>query len=249
MSQGTPATINPWSDDENARFLRLRMKTFWNLDYFERIILSLLDLPRGGHILDVGCGNGGLSLLLANLRPDLSILGVDVESKPIEDASVYAAGIGLTNLLFEQGNAHNLRFNDAIFDGVVCQTVLTHVRDAQAVVNEMARVLKSGGVFFAAEYINSAMTNYDNVHFDNRDEAWYREYYRINLLFIKGKHALGRGDDTVGVRVPLIATQAGLDVYDVRLNARHARLPAIPPREAEELPRTRQNCQRPRHGW
>lgn len=219
MTQQTP-TVNPWSDDDNSAFLRLRMKTFWNFDYFERIIIPFLDLPQSGLILDVGCGNGGLSLLLADLRPDLQILGIDFEPKPLEDAYAYAARNGLKNLTFEQGDAHNLKYDDGTFDGVLCQTVLTHVRDAQAVVKEMTRVLKSGGVFFAAEYTNSAMANYDNVHFDKRDEDWYREYYRINLLFMKGKKALGRGDDTVGVRVPLIATQAGLDVYDVRINDR-----------------------------
>jgi ubiquinone/menaquinone biosynthesis C-methylase UbiE len=213
-------TVNPWSDDDNSAFLRLRMKTFWNLDYFERIILPLLDLPQSGRVLDVGCGNGGLLLLLAELRPDLHILGIDFEPKPLEDASAYAARNGLKNLTFERCDAHNLKYENAAFDGVLCQTVLTHVRDAQAVVKEMTRVLKSGGVFFAAEYTNSAMANYDNIHFDKRNEAWYCEHYRVNLLFIKGKKALGGGDDTVGVRVPLIATQAGLDVYDVRINDR-----------------------------
>lgn len=219
MTQQTP-TVNPWSDDDNSVFLRLRMKTFWNDDYFERIVLPLLDLPDSGRVLDVGCGNGGISLLLADLRPDLSILGVDFEPKPLEDASAYAARNGLKNLTFEQGDAHNLKYDDGTFDAVLCQTVLTHVRDAQTVIKEMTRVLKRGGVFFAAEYTNSAMANYDNVHFDKRDETWYREYYRINLMFMKGKKALGRGDDTVGVRVPLLATQAGLDVYDVRINDR-----------------------------
>ena len=38
MTQQPPA-VNPWSDDDNSAFLRLRMKTFWNGDYFERIIL------------------------------------------------------------------------------------------------------------------------------------------------------------------------------------------------------------------
>lgn len=215
-----PPTVNPWSDDDNSVFLRLRMKTFWNGDYFERIILPLLDLPHSGRVLDVGCGNGGISLLLSDLRPDLQILGMDFEPKPLEDARAYASRNGLANLTFEQGDAHNLRYDDAVFDGVLCQTVLTHVRDAQAAVKEMTRVLKSGGVFFAAEYTNSAMANYDSVHFEKRDEAWYREYYRINRMFMKGKMALGRGDDTVGARVPLLATQAGLDVYDVRLNDR-----------------------------
>lgn len=212
--------VNPWSDDDNSAFLRLRMKTFWNGDYFERIILPLLDLPQSGRVLDVGCGNGGISLLLADLRPDLSILGMDFESKPLEDARAYASRNGLANLTFEQGDAHELKYPDESFDAVLCQTVLTHIRDAAKVIGEMTRVLKSGGVFFAAEYTNSAMANYDSVHFDKRDEAWYREYYRINQLFMKGKKAQGRGDDTVGVRVPLLAAQAGLDVYDVRLNDR-----------------------------
>ncbi|MCC6187710.1 MAG: hypothetical protein IT318_01650 [Anaerolineales bacterium] len=85
----------------------------------------------------------------------------------------------------------------------------------------MARVLRPGGVFFAAEYTETgAIAGFDSVHAATRDEAWRREYHRIHQLFVKGKQALGRGDDTVGVRVPLLATEAGLDVYDVRLNDR-----------------------------
>ncbi|MCC6987298.1 MAG: hypothetical protein IT309_12770 [Anaerolineales bacterium] len=53
MTQQTPA-VNPWTDDENIYFPRPRMKTFWNLDYFERIILPLLDFPHGGQ-----AGSGG----------------------------------------------------------------------------------------------------------------------------------------------------------------------------------------------
>lgn len=218
MSQTTP---NPWTDDETARFLRLRMKTFWNTDYFQRIILPLLDFPPNGHILDVGCGNGGLCFLLAELRPDLQMTGVDFEANPAADATAFAERHGLSQLHFEQGDAHQLRFAEDAFDGAVCQTVLTHVRAAPTVIGEMARVLKPGGVFFTAEYTEGgAITGYDNIHADKRDEAWNREHYRISQLYRKGKQALGRGDDTVGVRVPLLATQAGLDVYDVRLNDR-----------------------------
>ena len=229
----TQSSVNPWTDDENARFLRLRMKTFWNIDYFEKIVLPLMDLPNNGQILDVGCGNGGISLLLAEQRPDLRITGIDFERKSIEDASSYAERNGFKNLKFEQGDAHQLHFDDGVFDGVVCQTVLTHVRDAQTVVKEMARVLKPGGVFFAAEYTESgAISDYDNIQFTKRDEAWNREYYRISQLFAKGKQSMGRGDNKVGVRVPLLATHAGLDVYDMRLNDRA--LHVIPPYRHEK---------------
>jgi ubiquinone/menaquinone biosynthesis C-methylase UbiE len=217
----TQSPVNPWSDDEQARYLRLRMKTFWNMDYFEKIVLPSLDLPNNGQVLDVGCGNGGIALLLAEQRSDLGITGIDFEQKSIQEATAFAEQNGFKNLRFEQGDAHQLRFDEGAFDGALCQTVLTHVRDAQTVVKEMARVLKPGGVFFAAEYTeDGAMSDYDNVNFPKRDEAWYGEYYRISKLFSKGKQRLGRGDNTIGVRVPLLARQAGLEVYDVRLNDR-----------------------------
>lgn len=217
----TQPSTNIWSDDEHALYLRLRMKTFWNMDYFEKVVLPLLDLPKDGQILDVGCGNGGISPLLLEVRPDLIISGIDFERKPIEDAASFAERNDWRNLRYAQADAHRLCFADRTFDGVVCQTVLTHVRNVQSVVEEMARVLKPGGVFFATEYTDSGSeSDFDNVQFPKRDDTWYGEYFRLCRLYAKGKQRLGRGDETVGVRVPHIATQAGLDVYDVRLNDR-----------------------------
>ena len=246
MSQQTP-THNPWQDDETARFLRLRMKSFWNMDTFERIILPLLDFPQNGHILDVGCGNGGISFLLVEIRPDLHMTGIDFKANPVAEAAAFAERNGLNQLHFEQGDAHQLRFAEDTFDGAVCQTVLTHVRDAPTVVREMARVLKPGGVFFAAEYTESgAITSYDNVHLEKRDEAWHREHYRISQIYRKGKQALGRGDDTVGAR-PAAGYPGGAGcVRRASERPRHARFPALSPRKTAELPGTVENLPRAR---
>lgn len=217
-----------WADEDTARFLRLRVKTFYNADYFERIVMPLLDLPPAGQVLDVGCGYGGLSLLMARLRPDLHLIGVDMEPGALESASRTALQDGLANVAFEQGDAHQLKYGANQFDAVVCQTVLTHVRDAEAVVREMARVLKPGGVFMAAEYTNSgAWTTHDNVENSKRDEAWHQKYFRLARLLMQGKLTLGRGDDRLGNRVPSLVTTAGLEVFDVRLNDRA--LHVIPP--------------------
>jgi hypothetical protein len=106
--------------------------------------------------------------------------------------------------------------------------MLTHVRDAPTVVAEMARVLKSGGVFLAMEYTELGVPmSYNSAENQRRDEAWYAKHFRVSRLAMQGKKAIGWGDDTVGVRVPALATAAGLDVFDVRLNDRV--LHAIPP--------------------
>lgn len=131
-----------------------------------------------------------------------------------------------------------MKYGASQFDAVAQsgQTVLTHVHDAVAVVREMARVLKPGGVFMAAEYTNAgAWTALDNVENLKRDEAWHQKYFRLMRQFIRGKHALGRGDDRLGNHVPSLATAAGLAVFDVRLNDRalHVIPPYQHPKQAE----------------
>jgi len=219
-----------WADEDTARFLRLRVKTFYNADYFERIVMPLLNLPPAGQVLDIGCGYGGLSLLLARSRSDLHLTGIDMETGALESAANMAHQDGLANVKFEQGDGLQLKYEANQFDAVVCQTVLTHVRDAEAVVREMTRVLKPGGVFMAAEYTNSgAWTAFDNIETPKRDEAWHQRYFRVARLFMQGKQALGRGDDRLGNRVPSLVTAAGLEVFDVRLNDRV--LHVIPPHQ------------------
>ena len=46
------------------------------------------------------------------------------------------------------GDAHALPFGEAVFHGVVCQAVLEHTRRPEAVVKEIGRVLKPGGLVY-----------------------------------------------------------------------------------------------------
>ena len=217
-----------WVDERRARILGLRLKTFYNTDYFERVVLPLMCIPVGASLLDVGCGYGGLSFIVAGLRPDVHITGVDPEPAMLKQAEAAASQRGLKNVTFDEGDGHQLKYNDNQFEAVVCQTVLTHVRDAQTVVREMARVLKPGGVFTAVEYTDLGVpASYDSREDEKRDEHWYAKFFRLSRLFMQGKKLLGRGDDGIGIRAPLLATAAGLDVFDVRLNDRVLHI--IPP--------------------
>ena len=46
------------------------------------------------------------------------------------------------------GDAHSLPFKSNVFDSIICQAVLEHVKNPKKVVDEMLRVLKPGGHVF-----------------------------------------------------------------------------------------------------
>ena len=211
--------VSRWDPDgEEARNLRRRAESLWNRDYVERILVPQLDVPEGGNAVDVGTGFGALAFLLASVRPDLSITGVDPETGLIDGARAAAAGLGLERLRFEVADGASLPFETGSFDLAMCQTVLTHVPDPAGIVAEMARVLRPGGTFMAGEWTDRALGSFG---FDNAS-AWSLERavdtYRLTKAYSIGRARLGRGDDEAGIRAPVLAADAGLDVINVRFN-------------------------------
>ena len=97
--------------------------------------------PASGRCLDLGCGTG-LAL------PLLEAAGWDVTGVEVSDGQLARARERGGNVL--QADAHQLPFEDGSFDAVV--SILTHTDfdDTRAVFAEVARVLRSGGVFVYA---------------------------------------------------------------------------------------------------
>lgn len=85
-------------------------------------------LPADARILDVGCGSGDLAALLMQLRPDVTVEGIDVLVRP-DTAIVVHAYDGQT-----------IPFDDNAFDAAIVVDVLHHTDDPTAVMAEIARV-------------------------------------------------------------------------------------------------------------
>jgi len=94
-------------------------------------------------VLDVGCGAGFLSNYLA--REGFDVTGLDASRASLEVAARHDTS---GRARYVQGDALTLPFPDAAFDAVCAMDFLEHVEDPAAVVGEMARVLKPGGLFF-----------------------------------------------------------------------------------------------------
>ena len=93
-------------------------------------------------ILDVGCGTGVISLLLAELEH--SVTGIDLSEGMLEKAKEKARIFNLP-VEFKNGDAENLPFEDEAFDVVTNRHLLWALPNPEKAISEWKRVLKPGG--------------------------------------------------------------------------------------------------------
>lgn len=111
------------------------------LDFIVNSIQSKLTI--GAKILDVGCGNGNISLALGSLQ--YNVLGVDIDSTSVEKATQINT---FSNVNFELLDANSFNLKEE-FDAIVCSEVLEHLDNPIELVRSIYSILKPGGVFVA----------------------------------------------------------------------------------------------------
>jgi SAM-dependent methyltransferase len=112
----------------------------YHLDMAHREIME--KLPKGGIILETGCG--GAQLRKWANEHELHYLGTDVSTKRVHD---WLQEYGGADLLCD---AHRLPFRDGKIDVVYASAVYEHLAQPQIAAAEAARVLKPGGYFLGS---------------------------------------------------------------------------------------------------
>jgi SAM-dependent methyltransferase len=97
-----------------------------------------------GKLLEVGCGAGRYTRAFVHYRPDLEVHGCDISHVALAEAR---AADRSRRISYELGDALALPYADGSFDVVVLFDVFEHVTDVGKAADEVARVLRPGGVF------------------------------------------------------------------------------------------------------
>ncbi len=119
-----------------------RMQRFWHYIRLKESAI-LLDATATDSILDIGCGSGLFSSIIATEKK-ATVLGIDSN----QDAIAFCqSNYKLTNLSFEEHTTDEINFPENTFDKIVLLEVIEHITKEQAIVllKKIAAWLKPGG--------------------------------------------------------------------------------------------------------
>ncbi|MBW1998776.1 MAG: methyltransferase domain-containing protein [Deltaproteobacteria bacterium] len=118
-----------------------------NVSIFARI-------PEGSTVLDLECGAGLDAIIAAKKTGSRGrVLGLDFSKAMLSRAAQSAREAGLENIEFYQGDAESIPARDEAFDVAMANGIFNLSPARDAIFQELARVVKKGGLVFAAELI------------------------------------------------------------------------------------------------
>lgn len=184
---------------------RAHVAVRWRLLPFPSL---LAHAPAAGEALDLGCGHGLFSLLLATARPGLQVLGVDPDQGKIAVAQAAARAGGIGNLRFLAGKAEALPLPPCVLISLIDVLYLIPYEAQERLLQLGAERLQPGGRLLIKEMSTRPRWKY----------LWNlgQESLSVRLLGITyGRDFYFREDD----EWRRLLTRLGLEVEAIRLDA------------------------------
>jgi ubiquinone/menaquinone biosynthesis C-methylase UbiE len=169
------------------------------MDDFEKVLGGI----DGGKVLDVATQEGGfVQILIENLKSYQEIVGIDNNEHAIEIARDRNIRDDVRFLVMD---AEQLDFEDRSFDTASISASLHHMSNVQRVLEEMKRVLKTGGQFILAE-----------MHRDGQTEAELTSIY-LHQWAAEVDSALGRLHKRTFSRQELVDYVESMELGDIEI--------------------------------
>ena len=156
--------------------------------------------PDGHTVLEVGCGIGAQTVIIAPKNPNTDFVSIDIDESSIVLARKAADAAGIGNVSFQWADVNDLPFPPECFDHVFICFVLEHLPKPEEVIVNLLRVLKPGGSLTAIEGDHGS-----TLFHPSSKAAWKTIQCLIDL-----QQAMG-GDSLIGRRLYPLLSGAGLE--------------------------------------
>jgi arsenite methyltransferase len=144
--------------------------------------VAVAELREGDTVLDLGSG-GGLDVVLSARRvgPTGHVYGIDATIEMVELARRHATAVGASNVEFLHGTIEDLPLDDDSVDVVISNCVIVLSTDKDAVLAEIARVLRPGGRVGISDIVRHGELDGSAPAVDCADRAITVDQYRAAL--------------------------------------------------------------------
>jgi ubiquinone/menaquinone biosynthesis C-methylase UbiE len=174
------------------------------------LLLSKLNLKPGMNVLDIACGTGEISCLMAERHPLAHIVAIDFSDEQIKIAAENAAIKQLQNITFLVMSAYDIKNLQERyqFDRIFIRWVLGHLKDPQLVVDSCKTLLKPHGMIICEE------GNIQTHHCVSANPSFQQTYgfFVSKILSLQKKRGV---DAEIGAKLPAMFRKSFQDLATI----------------------------------
>lgn len=164
-----------------------------------RSVVQEMKAIGGTRALELGCGKGFNSLIVAQRLPEASVVGTDLLEDHVVKARELAGAAGVANLTYEQASFEPVPDRFCDMDVVFAVETLCYAQDLDAVARSVAAALRPGGRFVMFDV--HALADPDSLP---QDQAIATRLYETSMVVTRGFIRAGAWEAALA--------RAGLDV-------------------------------------
>ena len=202
--------MSGWGRYQTAEEMEVGRRYEYNPEFLP-VLYKWLSLKPGMVAVDVGCGSGYFTRILARgLKGEGKVVGIDLDERLIREAERIAKKEGFSNIEFKVGSIYNIPLPDNYADLVVCHIVLCNIPRQYDAILEMKRVAKIGGKVVVIDPAGGGGTYYPEKRLNELHEKFRRAFGTALHKEWRQKLDMSTYIEKVHLKLPELFLKAGL---------------------------------------